>query len=185
MTTGHDEPAKRCTAKRRTALVLEILRGDTSVAEAARKHGVTVADIEAWRERFLSGAENALRSRPLNEDAQKDQEIKRLKQKVGELVMAVDSLKEATKANPSWRQMSDEYVPPCRLPRCVTSAAFSTCRVPPSISQEQPYRRLLRCGCGSRRRIASSPHGFTNSFSSIQRMDTDESGRYCAFGTSS
>jgi transposase-like protein len=39
MTPGHDEPTKRWTAKRRTALVLEILRGDTSVAEAARKHG--------------------------------------------------------------------------------------------------------------------------------------------------
>ncbi len=87
MTTGHDEPAKRWTAKRRTALVLEILRGETSAVEAARKHGVTVADIEDWRERFLSGAESALRSRPLNEDAQKDQEIKRLKQKVGEFIL--------------------------------------------------------------------------------------------------
>ncbi len=90
------------------ALVLEILRGDTSVAEAARKHGLTVADIEDWRERFLSGAENALRSRPLNEDAQKDQEIKRLKQKVGELVMDVDILKEATHGNPSLQQMLNE-----------------------------------------------------------------------------
>jgi transposase-like protein len=108
MTTGHDEPAKRWTAKRRTALVLEILRGDTSVAEAARRHGVTIADIEAWRERFLSGAENALRSRPLNEDAQKDQEIKRLKQKVGELVMDLDILKAAIQGNPSVRQMLNE-----------------------------------------------------------------------------
>ncbi len=108
MTTGHDEPAKRWTAKRRTALVIEILRGDTSVAEAARKHGLTVADIEDWRERFLSGAENALRSRPLNEEAQKDQEIKRLKQKVGELVMDLDIVKEATNGHPSLRQMLNE-----------------------------------------------------------------------------
>jgi transposase-like protein len=89
-------------------LVIEILRGDTSVAEAARKHGLTVADIEDWRERFLSGAENALRSRPLNEEAQKDQEIKRLKQKVGELVMDLDILKEATNGHPSLRQMLNE-----------------------------------------------------------------------------
>ncbi len=108
MTTGHDEPAQRWTAKRRTALVIEILRGDTSVAEAARKHGLTVADIEDWRERFLSGAENALRSRPLNEEAQKDQEIKRLKQKVGELVMDLDIVKEATNGHPSLRQMLNE-----------------------------------------------------------------------------
>ena len=54
-----DEGQKRWTAKRRSALVLEILRGDCSVAEAARKHGLTVAELEEWRERFLSGAENA------------------------------------------------------------------------------------------------------------------------------
>jgi transposase-like protein len=86
MTNGHDEQLKRWTAKRRVALVLELLRGDTSVAEAARKHGLTVADIEEWKDRFLAGAENALRSRPLDDEAQKDHEIKRLKQKVGELV---------------------------------------------------------------------------------------------------
>ena len=108
MTNGHDEQLKRWTAKRRVALVVDILRGDTSVVEAARAHGLTVADVEDWRERFLSGAENALRSRPLNEDAHKDQEIKRLKQKVGELVMDLDVLKEATHGNPSLRQMLNE-----------------------------------------------------------------------------
>ena len=108
MTNGPDEHLKRWTAKRRVALVVELLRGDTSVAEAARKHGLTVADVEDWRERFLAGAENALRSRPADEDGQKDREIKRLKQKVGELVMDVDILKEATKGHPSLRQMRDE-----------------------------------------------------------------------------
>jgi hypothetical protein len=56
----------------------------------------------------LTGAENALRSRPLGEEAQKEREIKRLKQKVGELVMDLDILKEAVKGHPSWRLMSDE-----------------------------------------------------------------------------
>jgi transposase-like protein len=88
--------------------VLDLLRGEVSVAEAARKHGLTVAEVEEWRERFLTGAENALRSRPADEDGQKDREIKRLKQKVGELVMDVDILKEATKGHPLGRQMSDE-----------------------------------------------------------------------------
>jgi len=102
---------KRWTTKRRSALVLEILRGDTTAAEAARKHGLTVAEVEDWKERFLSGAENALRSKPLDEEALKDAQIKRLKQKVGELVMDIDILKEAAKPylpNPSPRQTSDE-----------------------------------------------------------------------------
>ena len=103
-----DETLKRWTAKRRVALVLEILRGDTSAAEASRTHALTVAEIEQWKERFLSGAENALRSRPLDDEAIKDQEIKRLQRKVGELVMDMDILREAGKANPSQRQMRDE-----------------------------------------------------------------------------
>src|SRR5918998_4484619 len=104
MMSDADDIQKRWTAKRRAALVMEILRGDTSVVEAARTHGLTVAEIEEWRDRFLSGAENALRSRPLDEEAQKEREIKRLKQKVGELVMDLDILKEAVKGHPSWRQ---------------------------------------------------------------------------------
>ena len=108
MANGHDEQLKRWTAKRRVALVLDILRGDTSVAEAARKHALTVAEIEEWKYRFLSGAENALRSRPLDDEAQKDREIKRLHQKVGELVMDLDIVKEAVKGHPSLRQMRDE-----------------------------------------------------------------------------
>jgi len=108
MANGHDEQLKRWTAKRRVALVLDILRGDTSVAEAARKHGLTVAELEDWKHRFLSGAENALRSRPADDDVHKDREIKRLKQKVGELVMDLDIIKEATNGHPLVRQMRDE-----------------------------------------------------------------------------
>lgn len=103
-----DDSQKRWTAKRRAALVVELLRGDLSVAEAARRHGLTVAEVEEWRERFLAGAENALRSRPLGEEAQKEQELKRLKQKVGELVMELDVVKEAIKGHPLLRQMRDE-----------------------------------------------------------------------------
>lgn len=106
--SSSEETLKRWTAKRRVALVLEILRGDTTTAEAARTHALTVAEIEQWNERFLGGAENALRSRPLDDDALKDQEIKRLQRKVGELVMDMDLLKEASKANPSQRQMRED-----------------------------------------------------------------------------
>src|SRR5438105_3828920 len=92
-----ESEVRRRTAKRRVALVLEILRGDTTAAEAARKHALTVAEIEEWKDRFLSGAENALRSKPLDDEALREAEVKKLKQKVGELVMDIDILKEAAK----------------------------------------------------------------------------------------
>ena len=101
-----DSP-QRWTAKRRAALVLSILKGETSAVEAARKHGLTVAQVEEWRELFLTGAENALRARPRDDEALKEQQIKRLKEKVGDLVMDVDILKEAMKGRPFARTTSD------------------------------------------------------------------------------
>ena len=72
---------QRWAAKRKVTVVLSILKGETTVVEAARKRGLTVADIEEWKDRFLSSAENGLRAKPKNDEAHKDEEIKQLKQK--------------------------------------------------------------------------------------------------------
>ncbi|BFU95558.1 MAG: hypothetical protein NTNFB02_22800 [Nitrospira sp.] len=55
MAAESGEPIERWTAKRRMALVVSILKGETSVAEAARQHGLTVAEVEAWRASRTSG----------------------------------------------------------------------------------------------------------------------------------
>jgi len=90
---------QRWTAKRRPALVLRLFQGETAGVEVARPHGWTVA--EDWRDKFLWGAENALRSRPRNEAALKDEAIKRRKQKVGERGLDPDLLREAAKRRPT------------------------------------------------------------------------------------
>jgi transposase-like protein len=107
MVSDAAEPIERWTAKRRVALVVSILKGETSVAEAARQHGLTVAEVEDWREKFFLGAENALRSRPKDEEAVKDAQIKKLKQKIGDLVLDNDILREALKPYPLERKTSD------------------------------------------------------------------------------
>lgn len=58
---------KRWTAKRRTALVLQILRGETTAAEAARQHDLRPSESEHWKETFLAAGENGLKSRPKEE----------------------------------------------------------------------------------------------------------------------
>ena len=95
------DDVQRWTAKRRVALVVSILKGETSVTEATRKHGLTVAEIEQWQERFQLGAENALRARPKDDDALKDERIKKFERKIGELVLDLDILREASKGRPS------------------------------------------------------------------------------------
>lgn len=107
MSPDVSDPIERWTAKRRVALVVSILKGETSVAEAARQQGLTVAEVEAWREKFLLGAENALRTRPRDEEALKEEQIKKLKQKIGDLVLDNDILREALKPYPLARKTSD------------------------------------------------------------------------------
>jgi len=107
MATESSDPIERWTAKRRVAVVVSILKGETSAAEAARKHGLTVAEVEDWRDRFLLGAENALRNRPKDDEALKEEQLKKLKQKIGELVLDNDILREALKPYPLDRKTSD------------------------------------------------------------------------------
>ena len=57
------DDVQRWTTKRKAALVSSIVKGETSIQEAARQHGLTVAEIEDWKERFFMGAENALRAK--------------------------------------------------------------------------------------------------------------------------
>ena len=91
------------------ALVMQVLKGETSAQEAARKHGLTVAEVEDWKERFLAAAENALRSRPKDEEAVKDDRIRKLERKVGEMTLDMDILREAAKPyRPTDGRTSDE-----------------------------------------------------------------------------
>ncbi len=103
-----DIPVVRWTAKKRSALTLSILKGETTPQEAARKYDLTVAEIEEWKEKFLVAAENALRSRPKDEEGLRNEQIKRLKQKVGELVMDLDILREAVKDRPFEERTPEE-----------------------------------------------------------------------------
>ena len=67
-----------------------------------------MAEVEDWKEKFLLAAENALRSRPKDEEALREEQIKRLKQKIGELVLDIDILKEAMKGRPFEPKTPDE-----------------------------------------------------------------------------
>lgn len=102
------DDVQRWTTKRKAALVLSIVKGETSIQEAARQHGLTVAEIEDWKERFFLGAENALRARPKDDEALREEQIKKLKQKIGDLVMDIDILREAAKRHPPMPGTSEQ-----------------------------------------------------------------------------
>ena len=58
-----EKQIKRWTARRKSALVLEIIQGKTTVATASRQFDLTPAEIEGGVEDGKRGMENALRAK--------------------------------------------------------------------------------------------------------------------------
>jgi transposase-like protein len=85
----------RFSARRKTDAVLKLLRGE-GLELLSRELGVTAATLSSWREDFLAGGQAALKSRPTDE---RDDEIARLRAKVGELTMDNELLLQRSRAD--------------------------------------------------------------------------------------
>jgi transposase len=81
-------PPVRFSVKRKLAVVQRLLRGEP-LEKVFRETNVPVHRLSDWRDRALLGAEGALKER--ERDA-RDEEIERLKAKVGEITMANELL---------------------------------------------------------------------------------------------
>jgi transposase-like protein len=97
MSTMMDEEIKRWTAKRKSALVLEIIQGNITVSEACRQFDLPPAEIEAWVEQGKAGMENALRAKP--EDVrdvreQYERQLKNLQEAYGEAMLELRARKK-------------------------------------------------------------------------------------------
>jgi transposase len=73
----------RFSSQRKAATVLRLLRGE-DLELVSRELGVTAATLAGWRDDFLAAGQAALKSRPTDD---RDDEIARLRAKVGELTM--------------------------------------------------------------------------------------------------
>lgn len=76
--------------KKKAQAVVRLLRGEP-LESVSRELGVTASKLSEWRNEFLQGAEAALRSRPT--DA-REEEVKGLQAKIGELMMKNELLEE-------------------------------------------------------------------------------------------
>jgi len=83
-------PPQRFSAKRKLRAVSRLMRGEP-LELVARELNVTAARLSSWRDQVLLAAETALKER--ERDA-RDDEIARLKGKVGEMTMETELLRE-------------------------------------------------------------------------------------------
>ena len=81
--SGVDAGPKRYSVPRKMAVVARLLRGEP-LEIVAREANVSVAKLTEWRDRALAGAASALKERERDD---REDEIARLKSKVGEITM--------------------------------------------------------------------------------------------------
>ena len=73
----------RFSARRKQEIVVRLLRGE-DLESLPRELGVTAATLSEWRDRFLTGAEDALKARKVDAE---EAESQRLKAKLGEILL--------------------------------------------------------------------------------------------------
>jgi transposase-like protein len=83
----------RWTPTRKAAVVLERLRGGDAV-ELARRHGLTPAQLFAWRDRCLEGGQAALKTRRGQSELERDRQVRELARTVGQLTLENELLKK-------------------------------------------------------------------------------------------
>ena len=82
----------RFSAHRKTQAVLRLMRGE-DLELLSRELGVVASTLSFWREQFLTAGQTALKGKKGKLDV-RDEQINRLKKKVGELTMENELLQE-------------------------------------------------------------------------------------------
>lgn len=88
------ENGRRWTAKRKSEVVLGLLRG-AEAAQLARENGISQSQLFEWRDRFLEGGRLQLKFKKRKDP--KEKEIGRLERKVGQLTLQVEILQEVAR----------------------------------------------------------------------------------------
>ena len=94
MSMKMEDEIKRWTAKRKSALVLDIIQGKTTVSEASRSFDLAPSEVESWVEDGKRGMENALRANPLDVREQYERQLKDLQEAYGEAMLELRARKK-------------------------------------------------------------------------------------------
>ena len=89
-----EEYVKRWTARRKSALVLEIIQGKTTISEASRQYDLTPSEVEEWVDQGKAGMENALRAKPEDIREQYERQLKDLQEAYGEAMLELRARKK-------------------------------------------------------------------------------------------
>jgi len=94
MSAMMEEEIKRWTARRKSALVLEIIQGKTTVSEASRQFDLAPSEVEDWIDQGKAGMENALRAKPEDVREQYERQLRGLQEAYGEAMLELRARKK-------------------------------------------------------------------------------------------
>jgi transposase-like protein len=88
-----EEDIKRWTAERKSARVLDIIQGKTTVAEARRRYDLSPSEVEQWVDDGKRGMENVLRANPQDVRKQYKCQLKNLQEAYREAMLELRARK--------------------------------------------------------------------------------------------
>ena len=146
---------KRFSVQRKIAIVARLLRGEP-LDLVARQTNVSIARLTEWRDRALAGAATALKERERDD---RDDEIARLKSKVGEITMDNELLNAKIAAlegkRPLAHRRSDDE-PDALALQCSLLWLGARCACAAARGGECAAASNSRLGTGSSHRCAAS-----------------------------
>lgn len=93
MGTKMEDEVKRWSANRKSALVLEIIQGKTTVSEASRTYDLSLSEMETWVDDGKWGMGNALRANLQDVKEQYKRQLKDLQEAYGEAMFELRARK--------------------------------------------------------------------------------------------
>lgn len=90
-----EDKIKRWTAKRKAALVMVIIQGKSTVAEASCAFDLIPSEIETWVDEARRGVENVLRAKLMDIREQYEKQSKGLQEAHGEAMLKLRARRQA------------------------------------------------------------------------------------------
>jgi len=91
------KPRRKFTGEYKAKLVLEMLSGQRSVAEIARKEGIKDTLLHVWRTEFIRNAPQLFGLSQVQTEQVQHQQVAELEQVIGRLTIENEALKKASR----------------------------------------------------------------------------------------
>lgn len=85
---------RKWTPVQKMAIVMEGLKGHTTVADICRNHGISQTQYYKWRDQFMEGGRQRLSSKPGANGSPDKAKIKELERIIGRQTVTIEILKK-------------------------------------------------------------------------------------------